>query len=218
MGKKTDPTDAESTSTESSTSHELQQNAENVNNDEHKSSDERESSDESSYESSSESSSDESDSDESLSDRRTMDLQNDVISRSQVFSGKNYPSWKKLIQVNLRAHGWSDVLTPYEEPVKASDRPKAKKDRDRREGKAFAFIYNRLDTARQAAVNSADTPIELFKILDATYERRGPVDVVAVQTKIGAMRYELKNPLEEHLAEFERLCTLLESASDRLPF
>lgn len=149
------------------------------------------------------------------SEESDMEAQSDAVSKSQIFFGQNYLSWKKLIKVNLKAKGWTDVLTPYEEPTKASDKAKARKSRDRHEGKAFAYIYNRLDPIRQAAVNNVETPIELFKVLDATYDRKGPIDVIAIQTKIGAMQYDVSKPLEEHLAEFERLCAMMVNADEK---
>ena len=82
----------------------------------------------------------------------TMESQ-DFVMKSQVFSGKNYSSWKKLIEVNLRGHGWADTLYPYVPPTNAGEVNKRKAERDLREAKAFAFIYNRLDTTRQIAVN-----------------------------------------------------------------
>ncbi len=126
---------------------------------------------------------------------QVMEQYNDVILKLQVFNSKNYASRKKLIQVNLRAYVWSDTILPYVATGEnASERIQKKADREQRDAKAFTFIYNHLDITRQMTVNSAETVIDLFKILDATYERMGPIDVVTVQTKIGAMRYDINNP------------------------
>lgn len=174
--------------------------------------------DESDYgDSDSDENSEESDADESHRRKRKMEP-SETILKSQVFTGSNYVAWKKLIEVNLRAHGWADVLKPYVEPTKASDRAAAKASRERKESKAFAYIYNRLDTTRQMTISTESTPIDVFKALDATYQRKGPVDIISLQIKISSMRYDVKKPLEEHLAEFEQYCALMGTSEEPIPF
>lgn len=65
------------------------------------------------------------------------------------------------------------------------------------------------------AITSESTPLEMFKLL---YKRKGPVDIIAVQTKISSMRYGVKKPMEDHIAEFERYCALMQSADEPIPF
>lgn len=83
----------------------------------------------------------------------------------------------------------------------------------------LSILFTTVETfTRQAMVNSAETPNKLLKTLDVTYERRGLVDYVVIQMKIGVMRYDIKTPFEEHLSEFQIYCSLMKSAGEKLPF